>query len=63
MRGAASISPGLVLELAFGSGYEVRHVREGAILQAQIEKWMSVAGEWDEPQIDSQMLGQGRIAE
>lgn len=32
-------------------------------LQATIEKWMSVAGNWDEPQIDDHMLGRGRTAE
>jgi hypothetical protein len=25
-------------------------------LQAEIEKWMSVAGKWDEPQVDTRML-------
>jgi hypothetical protein len=32
-------------------------------LQAKIGKWMSVAGKWDEPQIDDRMLGRGRTAE
>ncbi len=32
-------------------------------LQATIEKWMSVAGNWDEPQIDDRMLGRGRTTE
>jgi len=32
-------------------------------LQAEIEKWMSVAGKWDEPQINNRMLGRGRTAE
>jgi hypothetical protein len=32
-------------------------------LQAEIEKWMSIAGKWDEPQIDNRMLGRGRTAE
>ncbi|MGP3723924.1 hypothetical protein [Cereibacter sphaeroides] len=32
-------------------------------LQAGIEKWMSVAGKWDEPQIDNRMLGRGRTSD
>lgn len=32
-------------------------------LQAEIEKWMSVAGKWDEPQIDNRMLGRGRTSD
>ena len=27
-------------------------------LQAEIEKWMAVAGQWDEPKIDQRMLSQ-----
>lgn len=34
-----------------------------AALQAEIEKWMSVAGKWDEPQIDNRMLGRGRTTD
>lgn len=26
-------------------------------LQAEIEKWMAVAGKWDEPEIDHRMIG------
>lgn len=26
-------------------------------LQAEIEKWMAVAGKWDEPEIDQRMIG------
>lgn len=26
-------------------------------LQAEIEKWMAVAGKWDEPEIDQRMVG------
>ena len=29
---------------------------EDPALQAEIEKWMSVAGKWDEPRIDTRML-------
>ena len=32
-------------------------------MQAEIEKWLSVAGKWDEPQIDNRMLGRGRTAD
>jgi hypothetical protein len=32
-------------------------------LQAETEKWMSVAGKWDEPQIDNRMLGRGRTTD
>lgn len=32
-------------------------------MQAEIEKWLSVAGKWDEPQIDSRMLGRGRTTD
>lgn len=28
-------------------------------LQAEIEKWMAVAGKWDEPEIDQRMIGYG----
>lgn len=28
-------------------------------LQAEIEKWMAVAGKWDEPEIDQRMVGRG----
>lgn len=32
-------------------------------MQAEIEKWLSVAGKWDEPQIDNRMLGRGRTTD
>ena len=32
-------------------------------MQDEIEKWLSVAGKWDEPQIDNRMLGRGRTAD
>ena len=32
-------------------------------MQAEIEKWLSVAGKWDEHQIDNRMLGRGRTAD
>ena len=32
-------------------------------MQAEIEKWLSVAGKWDEPQIDNRMLGRGRTSD
>lgn len=28
-------------------------------LQAEMEKWMAVAGKWDEPEIDPRMIGRG----
>ena len=28
-------------------------------LQAEIERWMAVAGQWDEPEIDQRMIGTG----
>lgn len=28
-------------------------------LQAEIEKWMAVAGKWDEPEVDQRMVGRG----
>ena len=28
-------------------------------LQAEIERWMTVAGKWDEPEIDQRMIGTG----
>lgn len=28
-------------------------------LQAEIERWMTVAGQWDEPEIDQRMIGTG----
>lgn len=28
-------------------------------LKAEIEKWMAVAGKWDEPEIDQRMIGRG----
>lgn len=30
-------------------------------LQAEIEKWMAVAGKWDEPEIDHRMIGRREI--
>ena len=33
------------------------------VMQAEIEKWLSVAGKWDEPQIDNRMLGRGRTTD
>ena len=32
-------------------------------MQAEIEKWLSVAGKWDEPQIDNRMLSRGRTTD
>lgn len=32
-------------------------------MQAEIEKWLSVAGKWDEPQIDNRMLGRRRTTD
>ena len=32
-------------------------------LQAQIKKWMSVAGKWDDPRIDAGVIGGDRAAE
>lgn len=28
-------------------------------LQAEIERWMAVAGKWDEPELDHRMIGSG----
>lgn len=30
-------------------------------LQAEIEKWMAVAGKWDDPEIDPRMIGRREI--
>jgi hypothetical protein len=32
-------------------------------LQADIEKWMAIAGKWDEPEIDAWMIGGGMTSD
>lgn len=31
-------------------------------LRAEVERWMSVADHWDEPELDARMIGSGRAA-
>lgn len=31
-------------------------------LRAEVERWMSVAGKWDEPELETRMIGTGRPA-
>lgn len=31
-------------------------------LQAEIDRWMKVAGKWDEPEIDQRLIGTGNAA-
>lgn len=36
---------------------------ENQALEAEIEKWMSVAGKWDEPWIEARIMASDRTAE